>query len=187
MKISIKMTYKALCLVFTNFALAFSVTAQTIPQEQHRSAFRLNVGYHSKYMRTEFAYETPSLFQTTFLGQPFDIKLEMSLAYWHTNHTPVTYNSRSSLWQLGITPMMRWWINDNWYLEGGIGATFMSHTRFADKELSTSFQFGDHLGIVRTFSDDWRIGLRLSHFSNASIKRPNPGLNIIQLTASRSF
>lgn len=172
-------------LIATPILPAFS--QDRIFDQQERQAFRFNIGYLNKYVRTEIAYETPTLWHTSLFNHKLDLKVEASLAYWHANHTPSQQHSRSSLWQIGFTPMLHWWINNNWYLEGGVGATFLSHTRFADKELSTSFQFGDHIGIVRNFGNDWRVGLRLSHFSNASIKKPNPGLNIIQLTISRSF
>lgn len=179
---------KLLCALFLLMAPALPVMAQDErSSQQGEQAFRFNIGYGNKYTRAEIAYETPSLWQTNLFNHQLDLKLETSLSYWHTNRTTSEQHSRSSLWQVGLTPMLHWWINSNWYVEGGIGATFLSHTRFADKSLSTSFQFGDHIGIVRTFGDDWRVGLRASHFSNASIKRPNPGLNIIQLTVSRSF
>ena len=32
-----------------------------------------------------------------------------------------------------------------------------------------------------------RIGLRYSHFSNASIKRPNPGLDAVQVSYTYQF
>jgi lipid A 3-O-deacylase len=169
------------------FFCSIAAAQPTVPQGQERGAFRLNLGYQGSYNRTELAYETPTLWQGSLLNRPIDLKLEAGLAYWHTNDSHVRYGSRTSIWQVSLTPMLRWWIGQQWYIEGGIGATAMSHTRFANREISTAFQFGDHIGIVRTFGDDWRVGLRLSHFSNTSIKRPNPGLNVIQLTLSRSF
>lgn len=158
-----------------------------VPQGQERSALRLHLGYQGDYHRIELAYETPTLWQNTLFNHPIDIKIEAGFAYWHTNNSHVNYGSRTNIWQISLTPMVRWWINHQWYIEAGIGATMMSHTRFADKKISTMYQFGDHIGIARTFGNDWRVGLRLSHFSNASIKRPNPGLDILQLTISRSF
>lgn len=167
---------------------ATSVAQFSVPDAHTRQALRIGIGYQGRYMRTELAYETPTLWQTSLFAHPMDIKLEASFAYWHTNHShDLWVNSRSNIWQIGITPMFRWWITPQWYAEAGVGATMVSHTRFANRELSTQFQFGDHIGIVRTFGDDLRIGLRLSHFSNASIKRPNNGLNLIQLTMTYSF
>lgn len=182
--------------ILLSFGFAFTLglysavsTAQfSVPEAHTRQALRLNIGYQNTYMRSEFAYETPTLWQNQVFAHPLDIKLEASFAYWHTNHSnDLRPNSRSNIWQIGITPMLRWWLTPQWYAEAGIGATLISHTRFANRELSTQFQFGDHIGIVRTFGNDWRIGLRLSHFSNASIKRPNNGLNIVQLTMAHSF
>ncbi|MGK2900546.1 MAG: acyloxyacyl hydrolase, partial [Burkholderiaceae bacterium] len=55
-------------------------------------------------------------------------------------------------------------------------------TRFAGDSFSTAFQFGDHLGVGYQLTPSQRVSLRLSHFSNAAIKQPNPGLNSVQMT-----
>jgi lipid A 3-O-deacylase len=78
--------------------------------------------------------------------------------------------------------MFRWWATDNFFVEAGVGATLFSRTTFANKNISTAFQFGDHIGAGFLLNKNNRIGVRISHFSNASIKRPNPGLDLVQLT-----
>lgn len=183
---------KRIASLFFGFVLcagaAAPVAAQlTLPAGQDRSAMRLHLGYQSGYTRAEVAYETPSLWQTSVFGHPFDVKLETGFAYWHANDDTTKSHSRDNLWQISAIPMLRWWLGDTWYMEAGIGVTLMSHTRFDDREISTRLQFGDHIGIAKTLGQDWRIGLRLSHWSNASIKRPNPGLELVQITLSRSF
>jgi lipid A 3-O-deacylase len=60
-------------------------------------------------------------------------------------------------------------------------------TRFADKTISTAFQFGDHIGVGFQLTPQSRLSLRYSHFSNASIKTPNPGLDVTQLTYTYLF
>ena len=42
-------------------------------------------------------------------------------------------------------------------------------------------QLGSHLGLGWQFTPASRIGLRFSHFSNPRIKKPHPGLNMLQL------
>ena len=73
------------------------------------------------------------------------------------------------------------------YLEAGVGVNRFSHTRFADKTISTQFQFGSHVGVGVNLSPGSRLGLRYSHYSNAAIKRPNDGLDVFQLTYTHAF
>ncbi|EWM51682.1 lipid A 3-O-deacylase family protein [Bordetella holmesii 30539] len=83
--------------------------------------------------------------------------------------------------------MFRWWATDRFYLEAGVGATVFSHTSFADKRIGSAFQFGDHVGLGFLLTQNSRVGVRYSHFSNANIKKPNPGLDVVQLTYTYQF
>jgi hypothetical protein len=83
---------------------------------------------------------------------------------------------------LGITPVFRYQMNSGTgpYFEGAIGAHIISDKQITrTTRTSTSFQFGDHVGVGVRFGDKGRydLGLRLQHHSNGSIKRPNPGTN----------
>lgn len=72
------------------------------------------------------------------------------------------------------------------YIEGGIGLAFIDDYHIAGRNLSTNFQFEDKIGIgVRIGSFD--LGLKYLHYSNASIKGPNQGINIIMLAAAVQF
>jgi hypothetical protein len=82
----------------------------------------------------------------------------------------------------------RW--GPGWFLEGGIGANLLLPVyQTADKRFSTTFNFGDHLGIGRRFGREFahEWALRIQHFSNAGIKHPNPGENFLQLRYSKHF
>ncbi|WP_425258820.1 acyloxyacyl hydrolase [Rubrivivax sp. RP6-9] len=99
----------------------------------------------------------------------------------------------STAWvtQLGVTPALRWSPDGaRWFLEGGIGANLLLPIyRSKDKRFSTRFNFGDHLAV------GWRLGqrhehelaLRIQHYSNAGIRRPNPGEDFLQLRYTRSL
>lgn len=81
---------------------------------------------------------------------------------------------------MGITPVLRYQRHDKrgWYAELGIGLHLLSdHYNNNGRALSTHFQFGDHLGAGYVFSGGMEIGLSFQHFSNASIKQPNDGVN----------
>ncbi len=75
------------------------------------------------------------------------------------------------------------------YLEGAIGIHFLSETVVSDRELSTNFHFGSHLGVGFYFGPKNRydLTLRLQHLSNAGIENPNPGINFYILRLGYYF
>ena len=94
----------------------------------------------------------------------------------------------SHVWHVGVTPVLRWWLTPSNALEAGIGANLLSSTRIGPKGMSTAYQFGDLLGLVhRIDGTPWSVGARFTHYSNADIKRPNPGQNFFQLRVSYDF
>ncbi len=115
--------------------------------------------------------------------------VELSVGRWVGDRDP---EGRSSAWvtQVGWTPVLRlqppnW---HGWYAEAGIGVNLLAPVyRSRDKRFSTVLNFGDHIALGRRFGETRRheIALRFQHFSNAGIRRPNPGENFIQLRYSR--
>ena len=107
------------------------------------------------------------------------------VARWHSDSQNST--------QLGVTPAMRWRPNgwdDGWFVEGGIGLNVIFpkyDTR--KKAFSTTFNFGDHIAIGKRFGadDQHEWSLRFQHFSNARIKKPNPGENFLQFRYTQRF
>lgn len=164
---------------------SFGLAAPAMGEELYTSpsvGVRLGAGEH--YQRAELAWESPS-FWTYRLenGSRFDLLGELGVAYWHANGS----RERGSVWQVSAIPLLRWTWDDRYYVEAGIGATAFSHTHFADKNISTAFQFGDHIGVGMHLNKQSRLSLRFSHYSNAGIKRPNPGLNVLQLNYSYQY
>jgi lipid A 3-O-deacylase len=113
----------------------------------------------------------------------FDTRLVAQLNYWHAQQHPT---DNGSLWDVGVTPMLRWlapWgTTVQPYVEAGIGVHLLSHTRINnDRNLSTAFQFGENAGTGIAFGENHRfeLGVYIQHESNASIKEPNPGLTYL--------
>jgi lipid A 3-O-deacylase len=108
---------------------------------------------------------------------------EASIGRWSTSEADAS--SYAWVTQLGVTPTLRWYPRGAaWFVEGGIGANVITPIyRSSDRHFTTAFNFGDMLGIGRRVGEDGReeVSLRLQHFSNAGIKRPNPGENFVQL------
>lgn len=140
----------------------------------------LRVGVGDHFQRLELAWDSPSFWSHDFSGGGSGLSLygELGAAYWHASD----HRSPNNIWQFSAIPFLRWTVNDRFFVEAGVGPTVFTRTRFADKNISTAFQFGDHIGAGFYLNRNSQVGLRLSHFSNASIKDPNPGLNVAQLT-----
>jgi lipid A 3-O-deacylase len=76
------------------------------------------------------------------------------------------------------------------FLEYGFGFRLLSRTRInRDREFSTAFQFANHIGAGVRFGPDRRydLMLRFQHISNASIKKPNDGINLSEVRLAYHF
>jgi hypothetical protein len=90
----------------------------------------------------------------------------------------------------GLTPVLRWQPNvmQGFFLEGGVGLNYMTDRyNNAGKAASTKFQFGDHVGVGYTFNNSLELTVKYQHFSNASIKQPNPAINFISVKVAYAF
>jgi lipid A 3-O-deacylase len=114
---------------------------------------------------------------------------DLALGYWtHGNTLP---GQNDELVEIGLTPVFRLQQNSlaGIYGEIGIGAHLLSKTSLAERRFSTAFQFGDHIGIGYRFGarSSFDLGYRFQHLSNASIKRPNQGINFHQIRFQYHF
>lgn len=110
-------------------------------------------------------------------GHRVDLSLELGLARWQGSDA-----DHEHAWQANAIPLFRWHPHPRLFVEAGVGATLFDRTRVGGRRISTAWQFGDHLGLGVRLDARQQLSLRWSHYSNASIKRPNPGLDVIQLT-----
>lgn len=106
------------------------------------------------------------------------VSLEVDVGYWSPEL------GDNDLWEIGATPVFQVASNRPStnrllpFLEAGLGAHLLSNVRFSNLYLSTSLQFGSHIGAGIYFGKDRRFSLvyRFQHLSNASVKQPNPGI-----------
>lgn len=155
------------------------------PHTDATQAIGLRLGNHGSYQTASVFWQTPVWWTHSFdngWGR-LDLQGEASATYWDAKH-----GRHTSLWQAGFAPVLRWWPTAKpFFVEAGFGPTFISRTRFADYNLATALQFGSHVGVGYVFNKRHQVGLRASHFSNASIKNPNDGLNLLQLDYALRF
>ena len=148
------------------------------------SAAGLNLQWADSYRaaRLGLNWQTAPLWHYAFKNgvSRLDLTAELGVAYWQANHD----RQPAQVWQLNAIPLFRYWADPSQpvFWEFGIGPTMFSQVHFSDENISTAYQFGDHLGVGYQTSNGNRWSLRLSHFSNADMKKPNPGLNLLQVT-----
>ncbi len=116
---------------------------------------------------------------------------EASLGRWR-GHSSVGNNQ--TITDLGITPVFR--LQQRTlsgiapYAEGAIGFHLITPTYiYTNRHFSTTFQFGDHIGVGVRFGDrhQFDLGYRFQHLSNADIKKPNQGINFNQVRFAYYF
>ena len=131
----------------------------------------------------------PWSWRRTFWGAEASGITEASLSQWSARAP----GGRENFIQVGLVPLVRLRPSAGtspWFMEAGIGLTTMDKRwRNEDKEFTTRFNFADVVGAGYSFGGDRRheLGLRLTHYSNAGIKHPNPGQNFVLLRYAVAF
>jgi lipid A 3-O-deacylase len=166
-------------------ALALLAAAPLAHADDPNGGLGLRLGVNSQYKRATGSYETPTWWRYDFGGNwgHIDLSGDLAVSYWWANDG----RKPNTMWQLAATPFFRWWLGDRFFVEAGVGPSVFNKTVFADHTISTAFQFADQIGVGYQLTPSNRISLRYSHFSNASIKTPNPGLDVTELTYTYSF
>jgi len=115
---------------------------------------------------------------------------EASVGLWQQKQYKNISGNDKNLWDIGFTPVFRFQ-NDNkkgLYYEGGIGVHRLSDLYNNDTyRLSTLFQFGDHIGVGYVFDNKWEVAAKVQHFSNGGYKKPNTGINYLEVKAAYHF
>lgn len=73
------------------------------------------------------------------------------------------------------------------FVEFGIGVSLFSSEDVGERDLGSSFNFEDRIGVGLTLSNGSRIGLRAIHYSNADIEHPNEGIESFALFYTWSY
>jgi len=115
---------------------------------------------------------------------------DLDLSQWRATRFRNMPDTTQNITEIGLTPVFRFQRDDKkgFYGELGIGAHYLSGIYNNNgKQLSTHFQFGEHLGLGYVFADALELGLRLQHFSNGGVREPNDGVNFVVLRARYRF
>ena len=119
-------------------------------------------------------------------GNALGLRLVGQAAYWRGDERSTGHGS---LWDFGITPVLRWTPAAEhllpFFVDGGVGLHVLTATRINDHRMfSTAFQFGEQIAMGFAFgpSGRYELGAYLQHVSNGRIKEPNCGLTYPGIT-----
>lgn len=147
-------------------------------------------GYSNHVWSVTGGITWPWAWRSTALGTEVSGQTEAFVSHWDAKRLN---GGRRGITQVGLVPMFRFRPEQGsspWFVEGGIGVSSMDN-RFMtpEKSFPTRFNFVDVVGVARSFGParDQEIGLRVQHVSNAGIRRPNPGQNMLLLRYGASF
>jgi lipid A 3-O-deacylase len=104
-------------------------------------------------------------------------QIEATVGVWHSVAVGDAGAPQLSL-QLGLKPAARWGFGHGWFVEAGVGLNFVAtRYRAGDRRFSTRLNFGDHIALGLRFGErrQHELQLRVEHFSNAGLRKPNPG------------
>ncbi|MBI5721003.1 MAG: acyloxyacyl hydrolase [Rubrivivax sp.] len=116
-------------------------------------------------------------------------QIEATVGAWRSLASAQAGEPHFSL-QLGLKPSARWAFGPGWFLEAGIGLNVVTpRYRGGDRRFSTRLNFGDHIALGVRFGERGRheLQVRVEHFSNAGLRRPNPGEDFGQVRYAWRF
>jgi lipid A 3-O-deacylase len=156
-------------------------------------------GIYGQYSRSGSASKTNGY--TIGVTKPIDWQRPLwgtqATAYWDLYGTLLDSDGLRGTdyhtWLIGFKPVFRLRFDEgrsSWFTDAGVGVSYTDVLyRSNAKEFSTRFNFGTHLAVGYSFGAqrEQEISLRFEHYSNARIKKPNPGENYVQVRYAHSF
>jgi len=99
---------------------------------------------------------------------------ELSYNRWDYGGKKINAVSLSPVFQYAFNPNGSTWYP---YIEGGIGVAYLDEYFIKDRNLSSNLQFEDRIGAGFRFNN-LDLSFKYMHYSNASLKQPNHGIDI---------
>lgn len=166
-------------------ALSTSSYGKDYNKLTENNEYQISLGQYENQQRLAISYRSGPIWSKHFGSSSLQFILEPEIAYWKTKQN--LNASNQELWQFSMNPMLTWQFINRWYLEAGIGLTYLSEKNFDDKKIGSKLNFSDNIGLGYQINKNNSIGYRYSHYSNASIKKPNPGLDMHQIVFRVTF
>jgi len=158
-------------------ALALAATTGLAAASTQDPTVSLSTGYIAGVTRGAVSYD----FNEHHFNRYFSVVPEATLGYMRDNATD------DHSWEVNINPQFRGYVTPNLYAELGVGIAYFNNPAFASPSINTRFQFSDIAGVGYKLSSKTAVGVRFEHFSNADIRKPNPGVQALELIVSKKF
>jgi lipid A 3-O-deacylase len=108
-------------------------------------------------------------------------------AWWLPSHAQFGVSSwhvpdvRGTTRRFDLNATAIWRAERGWgYYEAGIGGYLLSKTINNDENrVPSAWEFGSHIGVGFRVLKDHTIGVGIQHLSNAGIKQPNGGIDLV--------
>ena len=123
----------------------------------------------------------------------FDTSTGALSAYWDAGIARWSLQGHENwVGRLGLAARYEFKSESTWapYIEYGVGGAYVPHMQVTNtRYFSTHFQFANRVEIGYRFGSQHEneLGLQFLHYSNANIKKPNPGADFINLRYTRRF
>lgn len=118
------------------------------------------------------------------------LSLNFSYGYWKTTD----YSSNQSLSTFAAAPTLRWYFLSNPnvtpFLQGSVGPAYLTNTYIGNRNLGSSLEFQDILGIGAAFGAqrNFYAALDYMHYSNAGLSSSNDGMDVpLMITVGYQF
>lgn len=132
----------------------------------------------------------PWAWRAAALGGEFSAMTELYGSFWRARDFG---GGHRGFVQLGLVPLLRYRFDAGrspWFVEGGIGISVTNHRYVTpDKTFSTNWNFSDNLALGRSLGQGGKreLSLRWQHISNAGIRKPNPGEDLVFVRYAMQF
>lgn len=121
---------------------------------------------------------------------PMSLHWDVSLGAWRAPRTEGGHRTFVHLFGMLVWRHTIGGQESRWFVDLGLGGGVFDHVYAAGpRRFSTAFQFTQTLGLGYRFGpgNAYEVSLRAQHVSNASIKKPNPGQNLVMLRLATNF
>ncbi|AWQ06866.1 acyloxyacyl hydrolase [Bordetella bronchiseptica] len=118
---------------------------------------------------------------------PLTLHWDLWGGHWRSHHADGTTGGYSQLGALMAWRYQPAGPQSPWFFEAGLGGSVADGLyNSGRRRFSTTFQFTEVLAVGYRFGPEraYEVSLRVQHFSNAGIKKPNPGENFMFLRFS---
>jgi lipid A 3-O-deacylase len=133
--------------------------------------------------------------ETDLVRLGYRYPLKENGAWWMPSHAQFgasvwrVPDIRGTTRRLDVNLTAIWRADKPWgYLEAGFGGYLLSKTiNTQDTRMPSAFEFGSHIGVGFRLGEKSTLGVALQHLSNAGLKQPNGGIDLVLIQYTHSL